>query len=274
MTEFTREQLEEIKKCKEDLVYFINNYVKISEYFPPIKLYDYQEDLIRHYHKNQFSICKAPRQCGKSFTAIAYALHHMLFNEGQTVGLFSIRPTTARSMLIRLKEMYLNLPTWMRMEVTIFNNNRFELENGSIIYAESVSPVYLKGLNLNLTIMDELAFVDQDVAKYFINAMMPVIFSGKNSKLIICSTPSYAYRLKEIENENGETEIIRERNIFYDLWYKAHRGVNAIRPFEIFWKQMPGKDEKWKEEQIKMIGKTAWKQEYECKFTPMIRRIK
>lgn len=272
MSEFTQEQIEEFKKCKEDPVYFINNYVKLCELLPPIKLYDYQEDLIRHYHKNQFSICKAPRQCGKSLTEIAYALHHMLFNEGQTVGLFSINPTAARYMLIRLKEMYLNLPQWMRMEVIISSNNRFELENGS--RAESVSPVYLKGLRPNLTIMDELAFVDQDVVKYFINAMLPFLFSGAGAKLIICSTSSYAYRLKKVENENGETEIIQERNIFYDLWYRAHRGVTAIQPFEVFWNQMPRKDEEWKEEQIKMIGETAWKQEYECKFTPMIRRIK
>lgn len=273
MTEFTQEQLEEIKKCKEDPVYFINNYIKLCELFPPIKLYDYQEDLIKHYHKNQFSICKAPRQCGKSLTAIAFALHHMLFNEDQTVGLFSINHGIARSMLIRLKEMYLNLPVWMRMKVTISHNNRFELENGSIIYAKSVSPVYLKGLRPNLTIMDELAFVDQDVAKYFIYAMMPVIFSGADSKLIICSTPSYAYRFKKVENENGEIETIYEPNIFYKLLIDAVFGANPLKYFKISWNQMPGKDEKWKEETIKIIGEDAWKQEYECKFTPMIRRI-
>ena len=58
-----------IMRCKEDPVYFANNYVKIvtlDHGLQPFQPYDFQEKLINNFHENRFNICKMPRQTGKS----------------------------------------------------------------------------------------------------------------------------------------------------------------------------------------------------------------
>ena len=69
--DFTKEQVAEFIKCKEDPVYFTKNYVKIvslDEGLVPFKMWDFQEELIEKFHHNRFNIAKLPRQTGKSTT--------------------------------------------------------------------------------------------------------------------------------------------------------------------------------------------------------------
>ena len=73
--EFTKENIQEFLKCKDDPVYFANNYIKIvslDEGLVPFKQYPFQKKLIKNFHENRFNICKMPRQTGKSTTVVSY----------------------------------------------------------------------------------------------------------------------------------------------------------------------------------------------------------
>lgn len=53
VTEFTKEQILEYIKIKNDPIYFVNNYCKIvhvDKGVVPFKLYPYQKQMIRHFH--------------------------------------------------------------------------------------------------------------------------------------------------------------------------------------------------------------------------------
>ena len=81
--EFTQENLIEFLKCKDDPVYFANNYIKIvslDEGLVPFKQYPFQKKLIQNFHENRFNICKMPRQTGKSTTVVSYLLHLSLIH--------------------------------------------------------------------------------------------------------------------------------------------------------------------------------------------------
>lgn len=66
--ELTPEELNNFIKCGKDPTYFIENYIFIRH---PVKgqtkfkLYKYQRDLIKAYHKNKEVITLYPRQSGK-----------------------------------------------------------------------------------------------------------------------------------------------------------------------------------------------------------------
>jgi hypothetical protein len=65
---FTEEQIAEYIKCKDNPIYFINNYCKIvslDDGLIPFKLFDYQIKFINAMHMNNRVICKAFRQSGK-----------------------------------------------------------------------------------------------------------------------------------------------------------------------------------------------------------------
>ena len=80
---FTQEQVEEYIKCGKDPVYFIEKYVQIvslDKGLIPFNLWDFQRTMVDTFHDNRFTICKLPRQSGKSTTILAYLLHYLLLH--------------------------------------------------------------------------------------------------------------------------------------------------------------------------------------------------
>lgn len=68
---YTQEHIDEIKKCKNDIFYFILNYVKIVTLDDGIKnfeLYQYQKNMIKIMDENRFCIFTTSRQAGKCVT--------------------------------------------------------------------------------------------------------------------------------------------------------------------------------------------------------------
>lgn len=69
--EYTFEQIQELKKCYQDPVHFIKNYVRIvhpTKGTVKFELYDYQEDMIRAFHEERYTIVLSARQTGKCVT--------------------------------------------------------------------------------------------------------------------------------------------------------------------------------------------------------------
>ena len=124
---FTYDQVQELMKCKTDPIYFALNYIKIVSLdhgVIPFKLYDFQENLIRSFHEKRFTICKMPRQTGKSTTCVAFLLHYLVFNDNVTIGILANKASTAREILGRLQLAYENLPDWMQHGVISWNKQR------------------------------------------------------------------------------------------------------------------------------------------------------
>ena len=99
-------QVQEYAKCMEDPVYFTENYIKIvslDKGLIPFKLYEFQRQMMWTFHTERFTICKLPRQSGKSTTIIAYLLHYCLFNSTVSVAILANKAVTARDLLSRLQ---------------------------------------------------------------------------------------------------------------------------------------------------------------------------
>ena len=138
--EFSKKQVEEYAKCMEDPVYFTEAYVKIislDEGLIPFKLYDFQRQMMWTFHTERFTICKLPRQSGKSTTIIAYLLHFCLFNPTVSVAILANKAVVARDLLSRLQLAYEHLPKWLQQGVMTWNKGSLELENGSKMLASS-----------------------------------------------------------------------------------------------------------------------------------------
>ena len=66
---YTVEQSLELIKCKEDPLYFINNYIRLPAAGHPngvlFKTYKYQEKMVNGIHENKNTMLMASRQTGK-----------------------------------------------------------------------------------------------------------------------------------------------------------------------------------------------------------------
>ena len=248
--EWTKEQLSEFAKCMENPQYFIEEYVRIvslDEGLIPFKMYSFQKEMVGTFHKNRFTICKLPRQSGKSTVMISYLLHYALFNDNINIAILANKAATARDLLGRLQLAYEHLPKWLQQGVMSWNKGSLELENGSKILASSTSASAVRGGSYNIIFLDEFAYVPSNVAEQFFSSVYPTISSGKSTKVIIVSTP-------------------HGMNMFYKLWTDAENQRNSYTPIEVHWSEVPGRDEKWKKETIANTSEQQFNTEFECEI--------
>ena len=248
--EFTKEQIQEYQKCMGDPIYFIQTYMKIvslDEGLVPFDMYDFQKNMVQTFHDNRFTICKLPRQSGKSTTIIAYLLHYVLFNQNVNIAILANKSSTARDILGRLQLGYENLPKWLQQGVVSWNKGSLDLENGSSILAASTSASAIRGGSYNIIFLDEFAYVPTSLAEEFFSSVYPTISSGKSTKVMIVSTP-------------------HGMNMFYKLWTDAQSKKNDYIPLEVHWSEVPGRDEVWKEETIRNTSQSQFNSEFECEF--------
>ena len=247
---WTEENLTTYMLCKEDSEHFIRNFVKIIHVdrgLVSFEMYDYQKDMVHTFNDNRFVICKMPRQTGKSTTIIAYLLHYVLFNENVNVAILANKGAVARELLGRLQLAYEHLPKWLQQGVVIWNKGNIELENGSKILASATSGSAVRGSSFNIIFLDEFAHVPSNIAEQFFTSVYPTISSGESTKVLIVSTPL-------------------GMNMFYKMWADAQEKRNNYVPLEVHWSQVPGRDEKWKQETIKNTSEVQFTQEFECEF--------
>jgi hypothetical protein len=248
--DWDEESIAEFIKCQDDPVYFAKHYVKIvslDEGLIPFSMYDFQEDLIRNFHTNRFNIAKLPRQTGKTTTVVSYLLHYAIFNPNINIAILANKSSIAMDILGRLQLAYENLPKFLQQGVISWNKGSMVLENGSKISANSTSSSAVRGMSFNIIFLDEFAFIPNHIAEQFFSSVYPTISSGTKTKVIIISTP------------NG-------MNMFYKLWHDAQRQKNDYIPLEVHWSQVPGRDDKWKEQTIANTSARQFTQEFECEF--------
>ena len=135
----------------------------------------------------------------------------------------------------------------MQQGIKVWNKGSIELENGSKIVAAATSSSAVRGGSYNLVFLDEFAFVPYHYAEDFFRSVYPTITAGQSTKVIVVSTP------------NG-------MNMFYKMWVDAENKRNLYKAIDVNWKDVPGRNAKFKEETIKNTSLEQWQQEFECEF--------
>ena len=248
--DFTKEEIKEYMKCKEDPVYFIENYVKIitlDQGLQPFKLYDCQKEKVDVIMNNRRVVLMEGRQQGKTVTAAACILHYTIFEEDKTVAIMANKSAAAREVLNRYQIMYENLPLWMQQGVRVWNKGDVELENNSKVLTAATTAAAIRGKSVNWLYIDEAAIIPNNVADEFFTSVYPTISAGETTKILLTSTP-LGY------------------NHFWKFWNEAEKKTNGFEHMFIPYYEIPGRDEKWLEEQKQLLGEVKFNQEVMCEF--------
>lgn len=248
--QFTPEQVIELEKCSKEPIYFIEKYLKVIDAdrgLISINLRDYQKKMIQSFHARRRSIVTTCRRSGKSTSVCGYILWYILFNNEKTVALLANKGETARELLGLIQLGYKNLPSWLQHGILEFNKGSFVLENNSRVIAAATASDAIRGYTISLLYIDECAFIDN--WEQFSASVLPTITSGKQTKIILVSTP------------NG-------LNFYAKLWEEALDNKNGYNPIIVKWHEVPGNDEKWYQETLQTLGNdiTKFNQEYNVEF--------
>jgi hypothetical protein len=248
--EWTPEQLQEYMKCVKDPIYFSKEYIKIvhvDKGLVPFEMYDYQKEIVEKITNNRRVAVLTARQSGKTTTATAVILHYILFNEFKTVAILANKGDAAREVMARVKLAYEALPKWLQQGVEEWNKGNIALENGCQVLAGTTSSSAIRGKSVNFLYLDEVAFIEG--YDEFFASVYPTISSGESTKLLMTSTP------------NG-------LNHFWKTCKGAKEGTNGYEYKEVMWYDVPGRDEKWRQETLEALDydEEKFNQEYCCQF--------
>lgn len=237
--EYTPEMISEIKKCKKNLLHFAENYffiINLDRGREKIKLYSCQKRVLRNLRDNRFVILLSSRQSGKTTQMTIYCLWNACFNDDQRILIVANKEQTAKNIFKRVRLAYEMLPNFLKPGVVEYGQTSMTLTNGSSIGISTTSSDAGRGDSCNCLVLDELAFIDTHIVEKFWESVYPIISSSKKSKIFIASTP------------NGTD------NLFYRLYKGAEEGDNNWGAERIDWWEIPGRDEKWKNDTIKTLG--------------------
>lgn len=214
---YTAEMISEWKKCKRDIIYFAENYCAITHIdYGTIKvqLRDYQKDMLKIMHENRTSAHKLSRQLGKTTAVAIFLAHYVCFNKDKAVGILAHKGSMSVEVLDRTKQAIELLPDFLQPGIVEWNKKSIVLENGSSIGAYASSPDAVRGNSFSFIYIDEAAFINNWEECFL--AIQPVISSGRESKMIMTTTP-------------------KGLNHFYDIWQSSVSGKSGMIPYEAVW---------------------------------------
>jgi len=185
------------------------------------------------------------RQLGISTLIAAYSLWLILFHSDKNVLVVAIDQNTSKNLVTKVRVMFDNLPSWLKMKCVESNKLSMRLSNGSQIKAVASTGTSGRSEALSLVIIDEAAFVDG--AEELWASLQQTLSTGGQG--ILLSTP----------NGTG--------NFFHKIWIKAEAGENKFKTIRLPWQVHPERDQEWRDRQDAELGLRLAAQECDCDFS-------
>lgn len=210
--------------------YFAEKYCKIKREdgsIGPMKLRDYQKDILNLYDKSRFSILMASRQVGKTVSAAITILHYIIFNNDKTVMIAANKGDTVVEIVDKIKSIYYLLPWHLKPGVSNWNQTQISFDTGCRIRTSAATKSAAIGFTVDFLYLDEFAHIQSNIIEDYYRSVFPTVAAIKNSKIVITSTP------------NGY-------NLFYKILQGAEKPVgdkekNNYKSLRVYWWQVPGR---------------------------------
>jgi hypothetical protein len=241
---------QEYIKCAQDPVYFMKKYCMIQH---PTRgrikfnLYPFQEGVLKLLNKHERNIILKSRQLGISTLSAGMALWQMIFQKDTNVLVIATKQDTAKNLVTKVKFMYENLPSWLKLGFEENNKLALRLKNGSQVKAVSATSDAGRSEAISLLIIDEAAFIEQNRIEEIWGASQQTLSTG--GKAIVLSTP----------NGTG--------NFFHKMWVKGEEGLNGFNCIRLPWTVHPERNQVWRDQQEDELGQRMASQECDCDFT-------
>ena len=248
--EYTDEEVAELARCANDIVYFAEKYavVMTDEGIQKVKMRDYQKELLHNFQNNRFNIVVAARQMGKTVTASIFNAWYITFNYDKTTLLLANKSESTKEIIDKAKVVLENLPYFMKPGILKYDVMTVRADNGCRLVGQSTTSKSGIGFTIHNLYLDEFAHVHPTIVDSFYENIYPTLSASKVSRINITST------------QNGF-------NKFYDIYSAAQKGENEYVPTRIDWWQHPDRDDEWYKREFANLGsEEAFNRQYGNEF--------
>lgn len=166
-TSLNREELATLAKVSNDVFYFSLFTYVIHPMRGKVRfeLYPYQKSVLYNFVKERFNILLKFRQAGITELISMYCLWLAMYHPNKKINIISIKDTTAKKVLKKIKFMYKNLPWYLQTPIINGRSGEYgsasmiEFDNGSFIESIPTSSEAGRSESLSLLVIDEAAVV-------------------------------------------------------------------------------------------------------------------
>lgn len=241
--------LAEIKRCKDDPVYFINQYGFCGK-GQALKLWPHQEAFIRELHTNKTVIALKPRQSGLTLVTEWYIIWKIVFEQNQSI--VSLLNSTSQygHCTNNVAWKLANLPQELKPTLHYQDASKISFSNGVTVRFmdyKSASSNGLRGLSIDFLHMSELAMQEKQIQEdLWMTVVQCLAKPGKSA--VIESSP------------NGRD------NLFAEMWHNALAGNHTFTPFRVYVEDLPHYSDTWKAHALAICSQKGYSQDYDCEF--------
>ncbi len=204
----------ESKKCKDDIVYFVENYVSIldpvSGKMKKLKLTMSQRAFLKNSQKKRFNVICGPRQSGVSLMEKICLLHGFCFLENHHSVFISNNLKSLKSWRVIFKSILENLSPEIKPSIIRDNSNEISNSNGNTLKFYSRTEDFI-GTTYDSLVVDNAGYLGSGGLESLLKAATPQISGLSGSSILI-----------------GSTTLGNSR--FADLYKGAEKGENLFIP--------------------------------------------
>lgn len=166
-TTLTREELSNLSRVTVDVFFFSLFCYVIHPVRGKVRfeLYPFQKSVLYNFIAQRFNIILKFRQAGITELISMYCLWLAMYHPNKKINIISIKDTTAKKVLKKIKFMYKNLPWYLQTPIINGRAGEYgsasmiEFDNGSFIESIPTSSEAGRSESLSLLVIDEAAVV-------------------------------------------------------------------------------------------------------------------
>lgn len=248
--EYTDEEITELARCANDIVYFAENYavVMTDDGIRQVKLREYQKKMLRNFQHERFNIVLASRQMGKTITASIFNAWYVTFQVDKNTLLLANKGETTKEIIDKAKIVIENLPFFMKPGINKYDVMNVKCDNGCRLVGQSTTAKAGIGFTIHNLYLDEFAHIHPSIVDVFYENVYPTLSASNVSRITITSTP------------NGF-------NKFYQIYASAEKGENEYKAMRIDWWEHPDRDDSWYQRELGNLGSIeAFNRQYGNEF--------
>lgn len=205
-----------------------------------IQLAPHQRPMWDNMHENEFALNLVARQLGKSLVGMAYAYWHAMNHNHHNIVICSTTQAQAQTQLDMIRKWISNGPRMLQDLVLVNNRDELKFVNGTRIIVRACTSRNMRGMTINLLMLDEFAYTPSDRQTEIIQTMLPVM-AACSSKMVVTTTPYKPYDQVHAMSTN-------------DPWSTVVVPASQV------------KDQEWLDEQRRYMSEDLYRREVECKF--------
>lgn len=184
----------------------------------------------------------------QTVTSSMFIAWYLCFHSDRNIMVVANKLATTSEIVDKIKTILKNLPYFMKPGIVTGGVTGMRFDNGNRLFSQATTKTAAIGFTIHLLFADEFAHIHANFLLPFYRSIYPTLSSSKVSRMIICSTP------------NG-------MNLFYEIYQAAVERRNNFAAIRVDWWQVPGRDEKWKAQEIANLGsEELFNQEYGNQF--------